>query len=156
MLGVREFAFLFYLSIYLIAIFLSNSLLVEFKKQCDKKRWKKHYHAANISRAADTGTRCISLCLRRDSISTCRMSFDIGCSICPTFGILALLLCTANSGSAAEHASMHINTLIADNFRAFCVNDKFTIRRISYSYITVYCGIHERIASVFHCRQWYN
>jgi len=24
---------------------------------------------------------------------------------------------------------------------------------LRYSYITVYCGIHERIASVFHCRQ---
>jgi len=27
---------------------------------------------------------------------------------------------------------------------------------VCYSYITVYCGIHERIASVFHSRQWYN
>jgi len=29
-------------------------------------------------------------------------------------------------------------------------------KAIRYSYTTVYCGIHECIASVFHSRQWYN
>jgi len=46
--------------------------------------------------------------------------------------------------------TVHFNGIRAIVNNTYVVNqDEY----ISYSYITVYCGIHERIASVFHCRQ---